>query len=122
MSWAVGRNNDNRWVGYGVPAICDHPRCTAKIDRGLGYICGGHIDGGDNGCGRFFCGEHLRRWRRGSQVCTRCANYRDPYPAKPDTAEWLRHILSDPTWAEWRTKCRDEYVEALTTLFAGEAS
>lgn len=69
---------------------------------------------------RFFCSEHLRRWRRDSQVCTRCANYRDPYPAKPDTAEWLRHILSDPSWAEWRTKCRAEYEAALAALFLNE--
>ncbi len=46
MGWSLG--HDNRWgkfgrdIGYGVPAICDHPGCNAEIDRGLSYVCGNH--------------------------------------------------------------------------------
>lgn len=40
MSWAVGYDtNWHRDIGYGVPAECDHPECTERIDRGLGYVC-----------------------------------------------------------------------------------
>ncbi len=38
MSYAVGNcGKHKRHIGYGVPAICDHPDCTEEIDRGLGY-------------------------------------------------------------------------------------
>lgn len=60
MGWEIGY--DHRWrrdIGYGVPAICDHPDCNEKIDRGLGSVCGGDPYGGEDGCGLFFCGEHL---------------------------------------------------------------
>lgn len=110
MGWAVGRNAEGRWVGYGVPAVCDSPGCNAPID------------GGDHGCGRFFCHEHARHLRGWVSVCTRCANYRTPYPPKPDTAEWLRHILAEPSWAQWRRECRDEYEAALAALFLGETT
>ena len=38
MSWAVGY--DSKWqrdIGYGVPSICDHPKCNKEIHRGLSY-------------------------------------------------------------------------------------
>ena len=40
MGWAIGY--DGRWerdIGYGVPAVCDHPDCNVRIDRGLDYVC-----------------------------------------------------------------------------------
>lgn len=52
MSWAIGYDeNWKRDVGYGVPAICDHPGCNEKIDRGLAFVCGGEPMGGEKGCG-----------------------------------------------------------------------
>lgn len=47
-----------RPCGYGVKAICDFPGCTTKIDRGLAFVCGGMHDGGEHGCGGYFCEEH----------------------------------------------------------------
>lgn len=44
MGWSIGfDSNWNRDIGYGVPAFCDHPGCTAEIDRGLAYVCGGGL-------------------------------------------------------------------------------
>ena len=108
MGWSLGY--DAHWerdVGYGVPAICDHPKCDKEIDRGLGYVCGGEPYGGDHGCGLHFCGSHLRhRQPRGEdrmyQNCQRCMTYRLPYRPKPDTQEWIEHKLTDPSWADWR--------------------
>ena len=71
MGWSVGY--DSKWerdIGYGVPAICDHPGCNKEIDRGLGYVCGGEPYGGEHGCGLFFCGEHLLMTKKG-QLCGR---------------------------------------------------
>jgi hypothetical protein len=53
---------DGREAGYGVAAVCDREGCEAKIDRGLGYLCGNDPDGwrddSDFGCGKYFCGVH----------------------------------------------------------------
>ena len=112
MSWAIGFDpNWKRWVGYGVPAICDHPRCSAGIDRGLGYVCGQGVYGGEHGCGLFFCRDHLRHDGRTS-VCTRCLYRKPPYQPKEDTIEWVRHLLTDGSWAQWRVE-NDDAVSAL---------
>jgi hypothetical protein len=60
MGWAIGYDDNwDRDIGYGVPGECDAPGCHARIDRGLGYVCGGQPYGGEKGCGLFFCGKHL---------------------------------------------------------------
>lgn len=108
MGWAVGYDrNWDRDIGYGVPAVCDHPGCTKKIHRGLSYVCGSEPFGGEHGCGLYFCGDHLEcREPRGSdtavQNCRRCMTYKMPYKPKPDRREWVEHKLSDPSWQEWR--------------------
>ena len=108
MSWAIGFDpNWKRWVGYGVPAICDHPKCSAEIDRGLGYVCGADIYGGVRGCGLFFCPDHLR-YNGGTSVCTPCLYRKPPYPMKEDSIEWVRHLLTDESWADWRIANHDE--------------
>ena len=121
MGWAIGYDeNWGRDIGYGVPAWCDHYRCNAEIDRGLGYVCGGEPYGGEVGCGLFFCGEHLLYAREKEvvvdgfvrtvcvQVCPRCAAYKPPYKhPKPDHPEWIKHKLADPSWATWRAENPD---------------
>jgi len=109
MSWAIGF--DSHWdrdIGYGVPAWCDHPRCLAKIDRGLSYVCGGEPYGGEKGCGLYFCYKHLSA---GSQ-CARCRNRKPPFVAKIDHFEWMQHKLTDESWAEWRA----DHPAEVTTL------
>lgn len=115
MSWAIGY--DTTWkrdIGHGVPAVCDHPKCNAKIDRGLSHVCGGEPYGGEKGCGLYFCGEHLVGFQ--PQRCPRCAAYKAPYKnAKPDCADWVRWKLTDRSWAQWR-KENPEEVERLRGL------
>lgn len=108
MGWSIGfDDNWNRDVGYGVPAVCDHPRCNEEIDRGLSFVCGSEPYGGDRGCGLYFCGGHLEpvfsllhgktRW-----LCPKCSSYKKPYKAKPDTKEWIDFKMTDPSWDGWR--------------------
>lgn len=98
MGWSIGF--DSHWqrdIGYGVPAYCDHPRCTAEIDRGLAYVCGGEPYGGERGCGLYFCGTH-----GGGFLCSRCRHRKRPFEAKPDHPRWTRHKLTHHSWAQWR--------------------
>ena len=108
MSWAIGF--DDKWmrdIGYGVPAVCDHPDCDNEIDRGLSYVCGGEPFGGDKGCGLYFCIEHMYVGGNGDyendpQMCDRCCDGKDPYPPKPDLQVWVEFKLTDDSWAQWR--------------------
>lgn len=106
MSWAIGEFN-GRDIGYGVPAICDHPGCGASIDRGLAYVCGGDAYGGEHGCGLFFCGEHRRyagERRDNASLCSRCYSGRQAFEPTPDTPEWINHKLTHRSWATWRAE------------------
>lgn len=106
MGYQVYERN-GRDCGYGVPAICEQPGCEERIDRGLGFLCG---EIGETGCGRYFCEKHRHF---GSKIgtngdlveasyCKRCLERKPPYPMKPDTADWVHHKATDPSWAEWR--------------------
>lgn len=61
MGWVhCGFNaTHNKEMGYGVEGICSHPGCTTKIDHGLSFVCGGMHEGGEHGCGNYFCSQHL---------------------------------------------------------------
>lgn len=76
MGWAHCVNTEGRACGYGVTATCDLDNCDAQIDRGLAYCCGNMHDGGEYGCGRYFCGSHLFFTEHG-QLCGECS---DKYP------------------------------------------
>ena len=106
MSWAVGEFQ-GRDIGYGVPAMCDHPGCPEKIDRGLSYVCGGDVYGGEHGCGLFFCSKHLIFNMDGKpkpQRCERCFNDGPAFDPTPDIQEWIDHKATDPSWAAWRAE------------------
>lgn len=97
MSWAVGF--DTRWnrdIGYGVPAWCDHPDCWKEIDRGLSFACSNSQPYGGEGCGLYFCEEHL------SGECERCRSCLHAFDAKPDHPDWIAHKANDPSWQKWR--------------------
>lgn len=103
MGWSIGTNCQDRDVGYGVPAICDYPGCNNEINRGLSYVCGDMHDGGDYGCGLYFCENHLTisdKW--GVSICDRCENNELPYEPKKDSLEWIQWKLIDDSWYEWR--------------------
>lgn len=124
MGWSLGY--DNTWkrdIGYGVPATCDHPRCSAKIDRGLSYVCcEAQPHGGETGCGLYFCSEHKRSYRGDhGPMCARCAAYKPPYKhPKPDHPEWIEWKLTDPSWQQWRDDHPDE-VDAMKSSFGAPA-
>lgn len=107
MGWSIGF--DNYWqrdIGYGVPAICDHPDCEEPIHRGLGHVCGSGPYGGDEGCGLFFCSDHLffPTKKHADQLCSRCFHGKPSHKPKPDIKEWIKFKMTDPSWAEWRKK------------------
>ncbi len=123
MGWEIGFDeNWNRFVGYGVTAYCDFPKCNATINRGLAYVCGNEPYGGDNGCGLFFCPDHLNYLRKGDQVCSRCGHYKDPFNPKPEHPDWIKHVLKDPTWKEWRKKNKKEVEKFIGLLLLHAAS
>lgn len=99
MGWSIGF--DSKWqrdIGYGVPAVCDHPDCDKEINRGLGYVCGGSPHGGDDGCGLFFCEQHGYV----DDLCERCSGGKEPFEPKPDTEEWRNHKKTHESWRQWR--------------------
>lgn len=112
MSWAVGW--DPTWgrdIGYGVPAICDRPACHTAIDRGLAYVCGNDLYGGEHGCGLFFCYQHGAEAR-----CERCEAGEQPFEPTADVPEWMSHKLNDPSWAPWRIENPDQVAELRQAL------
>jgi len=110
MGWSLGFDDKwNRWVGYGVPAYCDHPKCNKEIDRGLAHVCGGEPYGGEMGCGLYFCEEHLFLHEKKGQVCARCNSGKDPYKRiKHEHPKWIKHLLTDKSWEEWRNENKDD--------------
>ena len=115
MGWQIGF--DSRWnrdIGYGVPATCDYPRCGEAIDRGLPYVCGGEPYGGDDGCGLYFCDEHMLMPESDGQQCERCGEGKPPFEPTPDTREWIEWKLADESWAAWR----DENPERVAAMKA----
>lgn len=111
MGWSIGYDgNWKRDIGYGVPSTCDHPGCGKAIDRGLGHVCGGEAYGGEEGCGLYFCGDHL--WfALGPQQCQRCSDGGEPFAPTPDVAEWVEHKLTDESWQRWRDKHPSEVAQ-----------
>jgi len=100
MGWEIGYDEEHdRFVGYGVPAYCDHPGCNGEINRGLGAVCGGEPYGGENGCGLHFCAKHLYF---PGMLCDRCDEGRMPFDKSDEHPEWIKHVLTDNTWEEWR--------------------
>lgn len=86
MGWAdCGTDSKGRRIGYGVGAHCDERGCRVRINRGLGFACGGMhghntLPASDfEACEGYFCSEHLRdvslpgTGGGGARVCSLCA-------------------------------------------------
>jgi hypothetical protein len=124
VSWAIGGpDNHGRWYGYGVPATCDQPECSESIDRGLAHACGDGVMGRDDNCGLHFCGKHLSYSHPTSDLayCERCAEGKPPFDPKPETAEWLTHLLTDESWQRWRDE-NPQRVEQIRAAIAAATS
>lgn len=118
MGWSIGF--DTTWqrdVGYGVPAQCDQPTCTAEIHRGLAYVCGGEPYGGEHGCGLYFCEAHLLYADANHQQCKRCVDGGEPFTPTADLTEWLEWKLTDDSWSRWRAD-NPEHVRDITARLA----
>lgn len=114
MGWSIGY--DTRWkrdIGYGVPAFCDYPDCRAVIDRGLSFVCGGEPYGGSDGCGLYFCPEHLFMFPKSPQVCDACHHGGPPFKPSPEHPDWIKHKLTDPSWEAWRLEDAGRLLEFL---------
>lgn len=103
MGWGMGWQPEyDRWRGYNVPALCDHPECTTEIDRGLFFIC--------EGCQLFFCALHLQYValpgpeKLTEQRCERCAEGKPQWQPGPELNTWLRHVLTHDSWEQWRVE------------------
>jgi hypothetical protein len=58
--------------------------------------------GGENGCGLFFCGQHLYLGN-GAQLCARCDEGEEgPFEPTADVQQWLNWKLTDESWQNWR--------------------
>jgi hypothetical protein len=105
MGWAIGF--DERWgrdIGYGVPAVCDHPECNEEIDRGLSFVCANSEPRGGEGCGLYFCEQH-RQFCPSDDLCgccERCNAGEEPFTPTPDVPLWVAQKAIDPSWAAWR--------------------
>lgn len=118
MGWSCGGPDGwGRYVGYGVPAYCDHPECDKEIDRGLGYVCAGEQPYGGEGCGLYFCGAHAVYSPRLGDCCQRCASGGQPFTPKPEHPEWLRFQLRSVSWQEWRDENPKKVLEIRATLY-----
>lgn len=112
MGYGVYEDSDardygvERWAGHMVPAECDMPDCREEIERDLDSKCEQHPADADliaegetdpemiaRGCGMFFCSTHLGA----------TAGYEGIKP-KPDSLVWMRHQLTDESWADWRAQ------------------
>jgi len=112
MGWSLGWDeNWKRDIGYGVPAICDHPGCGKKIDRGLSHVCKNQQPYGGDGCGLYFCSDHLT-----FEGCDRCQRDDEPFKPTPDVTRWLRFKLVHSTWKQWRDENPEEVAAMRTEL------
>lgn len=111
MGWSHGFNNQGREVGYSVHAECDQDGCDVHIDRGIAYCCGGMHDGGDHGCGGYFCGDHLFHAAPAAQVCTECAKRFCPQCSSDDPTirHEVRYFMADNL--STLEPCEDEWHE-----------
>jgi hypothetical protein len=120
MSWSLGFDDSwNRWIGYGVPAYCDYPKCNKEIDRGLSYVCGSDSYGGENGCGLYFCNDHLnivesKIDKRIIHICDRCEKHKKPFKSSKEHPDWIKHLEEDESWEEWRKSAKGiEYLKMI---------
>jgi hypothetical protein len=85
--------------------------------NGTACVRGGDVGGGEHGCGLYFCANHRRIGAGFVDQCTRCFHRKPPYPPKPDTVEWIKHQLTDESWAEWRRENRELVLAMYARIF-----
>lgn len=66
-------------MGHNHRGLCMHPGCYKVVDHGLSHACGGDHGGGDIGCGKYFCYDHLY-WN----LCRKCLHEMTKDPVEED--------------------------------------
>lgn len=78
MGWGYSGVNPDTGdeMGYSVAGTCSHAGCSKDIDHGLSFVCGGMHQGGERGCGRYYCYSHLVLvgTPASTQLCAKCAD------------------------------------------------
>lgn len=124
MGYSIGFSKElNRYIGYGVIAVCDHSECQTVIDRGMGCACCDGLPHHGN-CLGYFCAEHIENYLYfdeledlGEDELSALGLEADDLPEEEDnpvykckhtiaegkeSIDWLNFILTDDTWAKWR--------------------
>lgn len=106
--WYAVYENWPRFAWYWVPAICEHPNCNKEIDRWMAFACWWEPFA-EWYCDRYFCSKHLQFIfdeddNMSPQCCERCAEWKEPFPYKPETEERKEHVNTDKSWKERREK------------------
>lgn len=116
MGWSGPMPNaEGREVGYAVEATCDLDGCDENIDRGLAFVCGGMHDGGEHGCGGYFCAAHLYfTLTVRDQLCGACVERlerEEPEMVAAGIRRWYAVVEhACPTCgAEPKADCREEW-------------
>lgn len=135
-----------RLSGYGVPAYCDYPGCSEKIDRGMGYACCGAIHHSDS-CGGFYCANHSTPIMSENEledldeeeketvlasyglteaplfdengIAYLCSHPPIEFKEHPD---WIKHISKDKSWSKFRKEEHENFnaLKALEKKYAAE--
>lgn len=123
MGWSIGYSKKhNRFIGYGVPAPCDHPGCATLIDRGLGYVCCDMPDH-EKSCQAYFCEEHRENYVYPDEIedmnqdelsqlgldadedysdCDGPICCRHTFEPHKESIQMVEFILTDESWQKWR--------------------
>lgn len=80
MSWGYcGIDSMGRPIGYLFASTCDHPGCSAEINRGLSYVCGMMHGEDEVSCEKYFCEAHKLNYIEADgydnlvRICDACA-------------------------------------------------
>lgn len=129
MGYKIGyQGKFKRFLGYGIPAICDHPGCETEIDRGMGHACYEGVPY-DSACGGFFCSEHHENYVYPDEIEDLHQEELNQLGLDPDedysdidgavccrhsmekhkeAATWINFILTDESWEKWREKYTEQ--------------
>lgn len=123
MGYSIGQSKfegNYRFIGYSVEAYCDQDGCNNVINRGMDYQCGD--------CQGYFCYDCLsthgkveieldEEWKHefgeASSGCTHNGVWKDHHP------DFLRHLLTDESWANWRIRNQHSELKDMLKQFKG---
>jgi len=110
----------HKYLFFAPRLDCVHPRFSASSFEMFTPFS-------EYGCDRYFCGKHLQYIRINGygercrhkndcecdivNVCERCEKKKRLFPYKPEHPTWVKHLLTDESWVEWRKNNPQEVAE-----------